>query len=293
MMKYFLENEYLKIAVKAIGAELCQLQSKNTSIEYMWQAHPDIWGSHAPVLFPIVGGLKEDKYIFNDKEYQLPRHGFIRRNKQLELLEKNEDTIILQLSSNSDTHKIYPFEFDFKISFKLSNKKLQISHSIINKDTKALYFSLGGHPGFNCPILSNEKYEDYYLEFEREESLNTWNLDQNGLIKEEGELVMNQSKKIRLHKDLFHKDALIFKSLKSRQVILCHKDKGERLKIDFQDFPSLGIWAKPGAPFVCIEPWLGYADKHDTNQQLSEKEAITSLAPGSTFEASYTIEVVD
>ncbi|NPD44543.1 MULTISPECIES: aldose 1-epimerase family protein [unclassified Lentimicrobium] len=292
-MRYYLENEHLHIGVNAIGAELCHLQSKKSNIEYIWQADPDIWGNHAPILFPIVGGLKEDKYIFEGQEYHLPRHGFIRRNDQLKLVEYNKTDLKLQLSSSPITLNYYPFEFDFQISFRLLDKTLKITHKIINKDDKTMYFSLGGHPAFNCPLKENEKYDDYFLEFEHKEYLNTWNLDKNGMIKEEGDLVMNQTNKLNLHLDLFNNDAIIFKNLKSRQVSLSHKNRGPQLTVKFKDFPSLGIWAKPKAPFICIESWLGYADSSDTNQIFAEKEAILSLEAGKAYTASYSIKIED
>ncbi len=292
-MRYYLENEHLHIGVNGIGAELCHLQSKKNKIEYIWQANPDIWESHAPVLFPIVGGLKENKYIFENNEYSLPRHGFIRRNKQLKLIDYSKTEITLQLSSNPSTLTNYPFEFDFKIKFSLLKNKLEIIHEVVNKDHKTMYFSLGGHPAFNCPLLKNEKYNDYFLEFKDTETLKTWDLDKNGMIKEEGDIIMNQTNQLKLHPDLFNNDALIFKSLKSRQVSLSHKERGSQLIVKFNDFPSLGIWAKPQAPFVCIEPWLGYADATNTNQNLKEKEGILNLEPGKSFSASYSIEITE
>lgn len=290
-MKIYLENDLFKVDVNKVGAELCSFKSKQSDIEYIWQGDAKIWGSHAPVLFPIVGGLKNDTYFFDGKEYSLPRHGFIRKNDQLEVVNHTNKELLLQLSSNASTRQVYPFEFIFQIKFQLSNNRLLISHHIINTDQKELYFSLGAHPAFNCPLLPGENYEDYELVFDQEESLHTWNLDAAGQILEEGDKIMNHSHQIALHKDLFNQDALIFKSLKSRRVGLAHKVKGERLAVGFSDFKSLGLWAKPAAPFVCIEPWLGYADASNSQQQLQEKEGILHISPQKEFKASYYIEI--
>lgn len=292
-MRYYLENDHLHIGVNAIGAELCHLKSKKNNLEYLWQADPEIWENHAPVLFPIVGGLKEDEFIFNEQEYRLPRHGFMRKNHQLKLVEYNKSEIKLHLTSSPSTLIYYPFEFEFQISFRLLKNSLEITHEVINKDDKTMYFSLGAHPAFNCPLQENEKYEDYFLEFEHEEYLTTWNLDNHGLITEEGDLIMDHTNKLNLHLDLFNNDALIFKSLKSRRVSLSHKERGPQLTVNFKDFPSLGLWAKPNAPFVCIEPWLGYADSSETTQNFKDKEAILSLEPGKSFSASYSIEIAE
>jgi len=290
-MKIHLENHLFKVTIKKIGAEICSFKSKQSDLEYIWQGDAKIWGSHAPVLFPIVGGLKKDSYLYEGKEYNLPRHGFIRKNDQLELVNHSDTELVLQLSANETTREVYPFEFIFQIKFQLINHKLLITHRIFNTDQKELYFSLGAHPAFNCPLFAEENYEDYELIFDQEENLKTWNLDEAGQILEEGEPIMHRTHKIALHKELFNQDALIFKSLKSRRVSLAHRVKGEILALGFSNFKSLGLWAKPGAPFVCIEPWLGYADSSDSHQELKEKEGILQLGPQKEFEASYTIEI--
>lgn len=292
-MKLYLENALFKVGIKKVGAELCSFKSKPSGIEYIWQGDAKIWGSHAPVLFPIVGGLKNDTYHFQGKEYSLPRHGFIRKNDQLEVVNHTDTELLLQLFSNAATRKAYPFEFVFQIKFQIIHNKLLITHLIKNSDHQDLYFSLGAHPAFNCPLLPGEKYEDYQLLFEEKEHVNTWNLDAAGQILEEGAIIMNHTDTIHLHKDLFKQDALIFKRLKSRRVVLAHQEKGDKIAVEFSNFNSLGLWAKPGAPFVCIEPWLGYADASNSNQQLKEKEGILCLAPQKAFKAAYSIEIFD
>lgn len=292
-MKLYLENALFKVRINKVGAELCSFKSKQSGIEYIWQGKPEIWGSHSPVLFPIVGGLRNNTYIYEGKEYQLPRHGFIRKNEELEVVNHTDTELLLQLSSNAATRKVFPFEFIFQIKFQLTNNRLLISHHIINTDQKALYFSLGAHPAFNCPLLTGENYEDYELIFDQEESLHTWNLDPAGQILEEGAIIMNHTDTIHLHKDLFKQDALIFKRLKSRRVVLAHQEKGDKIAVEFSDFKSLGLWAKPGAPFVCIEPWLGYADASNSHQQLKKKEGILCLAPHKKLKADYSIEIFD
>lgn len=292
-MKIYLENELFKVAIKKIGAELCSFKSKQSGIEYLWQGDAKIWGSHAPVLFPIVGGLKNDTYLFEGKEYSLPRHGFIRKNDQLEVVSHTTTEVLLQLSSNASTREVYPFEFIFQIKFHLNNNRLLIAHHIKNTDQKELYFSLGAHPAFNCPLLSGENYEDYQLIFDQEEDLHTWSLDSAGQILEEGAKLMNHTDTIHLQKELFNHDALILKRLKSRRVVLAHLEKGEKIAVEFSDFRSLGLWAKPLAPFICIEPWLGYADASNSNQQLKEKEGIICLASQKEFQAAYSIEIFD
>lgn len=290
-MNYKIENNSFKIAITRIGAELCSFKSQKSDKEYIWQAHPDVWGSHAPVLFPIVGGLKNNIFIHNNKEYSLARHGFIRKNESLQVIKKSSTSIILQLLSNSETLESYPFNFDFQIQFTLLDNKLTISHKVINKGTEVMPFSLGAHPAFNCPLNKNEDYSDYYLEFQQKENLNTWNLNAEGLIANEGDKILNQSSTLNLHSSIFNKDALIFKSLKSKEVKLLSHKSSQEIIVQFNDFKSLGLWAKPGAPFVCIEPWLGYADSENTNQVLMIKEGVFLLPPQKEFNANYCIEI--
>lgn len=290
---YQIVNEQFEVSITAIGAEICSFKSKKTGKEFMWQGNPQIWRSHAPVLFPIVGGLKNNQFTYKGKSYSMPRHGFIRKNEDLQIVEKYSHKITLELQSNSKIREQYPFEFIFQISFAIENNKLTITHHIFNTDQKRLYFSLGAHPAFNCPWNEDEIYEDYFLEFDQTEYSITWNLNTSGLIASEGDVVMNNSQKLPLHRDLFQKDALIFKTLKSRKVSLVNSNTHEKINVYFDHFNSLGLWAKPGAPFVCIEPWLGYADAENHDSQLINKEGILTLESGKDFSASYFIEIDD
>lgn len=292
MSKYLIESEEFEVQITDAGAEICSFKNKKSGKEYIWQGNPEIWGSHAPVLFPIVGGLKNNTFFFDDKPYQLPRHGFVRGNKDLRVISQLTHQLVLQLKSSEKTKNIYPFDFDFQISFELLSNQLKISHQLINTGNIKMYFSLGAHPAFNCPLEEDKKYEHYHLQFEETENLNTWMLDEKGQIKEEGETIMNRTNKLFLHSNLFDKDALIFKSLRSRQVSLCEQDH-EIIRLAFKDFNSLGLWAKPAAPFICIEPWLGYADSSNSNQQLKDKEGIIGLDPKKEFKASYSIEIFE
>jgi len=289
---YTLENSKLKIGVKNIGAELCQIASVNNTNDFMWDAKPAIWASHAPNLFPVIGALKEDSYYFENKKYVLSKHGFIRNNKDITLLEKTKDSLTFKLSHNEMTLEKYPFKFEFYITYKLTDNKIDIIHTIKNCDKQPLYFSLGGHPAFKCPVYENENYEDYVLEFEHEENSVRHLINMaTGLISSKTKPVFNNSNKIQLTHDLFNEDALVFKDLKSRKVTLKSDTYGAILSVSYKKFPYLGIWAKPNGNYVCIEPWLGIADHEDTNQELKTKEGILSLHPNKSFSASYTIEI--
>ena len=289
---HVLKNDLLIINIKQTGAELCAINSVKNDIAFLWHADPNIWGGHSPNLFPVIGSMKDNSYIYEGKVYPMTKHGFARNNKAFSVKNSSETHVAFLLNSNAELFKMYPFQFEFEISYTLKNNILNISHSVRNLDTKTMYFSLGGHPGFTCPLYSDEKYTDYCLEFEKSESSKSYLVNMNnGLIINKTKPAFNNRNTINLREDLFDNDALIFKDLKSRKVTLKHKNKGAVLSMSFNDFPYLGIWAKPNAPYVCIEPWLGIADSETTNKKIEDKEGIIALNAGLIFNASYSIEI--
>ncbi|MFB9054731.1 aldose 1-epimerase family protein [Formosa undariae] len=289
---YTLQNELLKIAVKQSGAELCAIDAVNNSNAFMWNADPEIWANFAPNLFPIIGALKEDTMTFEGDAYNMTKHGFIRNNTAIKLEAQTDTTLSFSLLYSEATLKQYPFKFKFTIAFELIENTIKVTHSVENLDDKTLYFSVGGHPAFKCPVYENEDYTDYYLEFEQKETAESYALNMDsGLVTDNSFPVISDGNKIPLHYDLFKEDALIFKDLKSRKVALRSKTNGTILTVDYPEFPYLGIWAKPNADYVCIEPWLGVADHENHNQDFKTKEGIQTLDSKLTFKASYVIEI--
>lgn len=285
-----LENSEISIKVKHLGAELSSIQRKDTSLEYLWQADERIWGRHAPILFPIVGKLKDQKYISDNKEYTLPQHGFARDMK-FELKEKDHSYALFELESNETSVKNYPFKFKLQVIYKLEGNSVIISNKVENLGQKIMPFSIGAHPGFNCPLLPNENYEDYYLEFEKPQKLVNHGIKE-GLVSGETEDLGNQVKKIQLTKHLFDNDALVFKNLSSTRLTLKSTKNPHSVEVDFPNFPYLGIWTKPGTySFICIEPWYGVADSIDADGNILKKEGIQLLEPGESFTCDYNIKV--
>ncbi len=287
-----LKNDLLQIKIKPVGAELCAISAIKNNNEFIWHADPNIWGSHAPNLFPIIGCMKNDSYVYDGRTFEMTKHGFVRHNKDIKVKCQTENQITFVLRSNETLYKMYPFLFEFEISYILKDNLLAVNHSVKNLDDKTLYFSLGAHPAFTCPLHDDENYSDYHLEFNEIENSPSYllNLD-TGLVTNQTKSIFNNTNRIALHGDLFNEDALIFKDLKSRKVDLKHNTKGRVLTVAFEDFSYLGIWAKPQAPYVCIEPWLGIADSVHTNQKLEEKEGIIALESKTEFNASYSIEI--
>jgi galactose mutarotase-like enzyme len=288
-----IENKLLKISVQKTGAELCSVMDKSTNQEYMWSGDAAVWGSFAPVLFPIIGCLKDNEFLVEGQSYNVPKHGFIRNNKSLEARILNENTIEFRYKYDENKLKNYPYLFEFVLHYVLNGRTIHVEHSIINHhEEKPMYFSLGGHPGFKCPFFEGEKYEDYYIEFEKVENDSTWKVTADGLIDTTAVPCLENTKRLQLHPLIFQNDALIFKNLKSRKATLKTDAHTFGIEVSFADFNYLGIWAKPNAPFVCIEPWLGISDSVTTTKDFTQKEGIQRLEAGNQQKFTYSIRLL-
>jgi galactose mutarotase-like enzyme len=241
-LTHTIENKWLSISVKEIGAELCRIWSAKTSKDYLWDADPDVWASHAPVLFPIIGELKEGTYYYEGNKYQLPRHGFVRNNPKVQLTERTDSSLTFTLEYDEDTLLVYPFRFRLSITYALDGPRIVVQHRVENLDEKTMLFSLGAHPAFCIPHHEDENYDEYYLEFAQKETAERWLLTSKGLISGETEPVLNDSAILPLRHDLFREDALVFKELVSNQVSLKSRKSSEVVPVRFEDFPYLGVW---------------------------------------------------
>lgn len=285
-----LENAQVKVAFKTKGAELASFIHKESGLEYVWQADPQVWGRHAPVLFPIVGKLKNDTYSYDGGLFHLSQHGFAR-DMEFELENSTEDELKFVLHHSEKTLEHYPFKFKLVIFYTLKATTLTVSYEVFNEDEQALFFSIGAHPAFRCPLVDNEKFEDYYLEFNETETLERHLLTE-GVFNDTTALVVDNSNILPLSYDLFEMDAIVFKKFKSSTVALKSTKGPHGLTVSFPGFPYLGIWTKQrSAPFICIEPWYGLADKNGASGNLVEKEGIMELEPTGEFDCSYQIEI--
>lgn len=280
-----ISNEYLHIRVKEQGAELCSIKGAG-STEYLWQADSAVWARHAPVLFPIVGKLRAGCYALNGKTYELLQHGFARDMDFL-LIEQSVTSLVYQLLPTAETRKRYPFEFTLNIIYRLNGNCLSIEYAVSNTGSSVMPFSIGAHPGFNLP----GPIDDCFLEFEKEETLTARLLGDKGLLSDEAVPILENSNILPLSKTLFDRDALILLDFKSDGISLCSRNSSRRLTVEFPDFPQLGIWAKPGAPFVCIEPWYGYTDPEQPYGDIMNKPGVLRLAAGDTFTCTHRITV--
>ncbi len=289
-MTTIIENDILKVSILAKGAELSSVWHKEHQLEYMWSGDAAFWGKKSPVLFPIVGTLKGDTYIYKDKKYHLSRHGF-GRDYTLELEHHSVDKATFLLRSNAETYQNYPFDFEFRLHYSLDENQLNVTYDVINTSTETMYFSVGGHPAFKVPLVDGTNYEDYYIQLNQTETVRRYPLSIDGLLLTESDSFLTRSDRFSLHPSLFHADAVVLKQLTSDSMSIKSDKTPHGLQMTFKGFPFFGIWAAKNAPFVCLEPWCGIADSVNTTQQLTLKEGINALNPNSCFERTWVIEV--
>jgi galactose mutarotase-like enzyme len=285
-----IENQQLRISIQSKGAELQSIFQKDHQTEYMWNGDPAFWGKHSPLLFPIVGTLKDNTYYYGDKPYHLSRHGFAR-DREFVVETQSPDALTFLLSSDDATRTVFPFAFELRVIYRLTADGLTVTYKVNNPAQDPLYFSVGGHPAFSVPLAEGTSYTDYYLEFDTEEEAPRWPISKDGLIERAPQRMLAHTKRIPLTKELFAKDALVFKHLRSNGVSLRSGRTERGLRLEFPGFPFLGIWAAPGADFVCIEPWCGIADGVDSSQQWIAKEGINRLDAGGEFERTWTLKL--
>lgn len=282
-MVYYIENEILKIGVKSFGAELTSVVSKKSGEEYLWQGNPEIWSGQSPILFPVIGRLLGDSYTFRSREYSMMKHGFFRR-RESGLVSREKSKIEFMQTEDSETEKIYPFKFEVHIIFELIGSAVRVTHTVINKNNDKMYFSIGAHPAFNCALGDK-------LIFDEKENLDTVSIDGESLRIPGSSPVLRNDDTITVTKDIFNNDALILSGIKSKHITLADGNNNKRIRFDFGSSPYLGIWAKPGAPYVCIEPWWGINDSHEKKDDFSQKDAIIALEKNKTFSFYWQAEI--
>ena len=245
----------------------------------MWEGEKEIWGRHAPVLFPIVGKLKNNSYRYNGKECKMPQHGFAR-DCDFKLVSANETSAAFELCASEKTFEIFPFHFLLGINYSLSENILKTTYKVSNPSNENLFFSLGTHPGFSCNIGNANGLENFFLEFEKEENT-VRNFVKDGLISEQTEKFSTTNKKYPLSKNTFEKDAVVLKKTNSSSVKLLNNKNAHGRELKWgKDFSYFGIWNKPGCEkFVCLEPWAGIADGINFSGNFNEKEGIIQLKP--------------
>lgn len=284
-----IRSSTLTATIRAQGAELCSLKDAEGT-EFVWQAGPE-WPRHAPLLFPIVGRLANDELRHQGKAYRMTQHGFARDSRfAWGAREASRCTLVLEDSETTRT--LYPFAFRLTASYALDESGLDLTLAIANTGKETSPASLGGHPAFNWPLQPGEVKESYALTFASTESSPVRRLD-GGLLRAATEPSPVEGTVLPLSESLFAADAIIFDRIESRSVrYAARQGTGPWLKMSWRGFRELGVWSKPsGAPFLCIEPWRGYASPAGFDGEFSDKPGLMHIAPGAEEQLSYRIEV--
>ena len=269
----------LTIEVSTLGAEMQRLVDADGR-DLQWGGDPAVWRGRAPILFPVIGLLVGGQYRLNGKAYTMPKHGFAR-DSVFEVAAQAVDAVTLRLTDSEATHAIYPFAFVLEIAFRVDGAALTVTAAIANRGDAPMPASFGFHPALRWPLPTGQPRSAHLIRFARPEPAPIRRIDAQGLLTPVAHPTPVEGDTLHLRDDLFVDDALIFDRLASRQVSY-GADGGPQITVGFEDFPTLGVWTKAGADFVCIEPWQGFADPQGFTGDIFDKPGIVAVAPGST-----------
>lgn len=287
-MIYGIENECLKIKVKTLGAELTSIQSGSGEMEYLWQGNPAYWSGQSYILFPVIGGLPDDGYQYRGQTYKMKSHGFAR-NTEFEMVEQTDARLVFRMQESAETLAQYPFRFELLVTYALEGNQLLHGFSVINRGGGQMIFSIGAHPGFNCPLLPGEFMMDYRLEFEKKEHLER-RVKSGSLLSGEKLPFLSGSQILPLSHELFSTGAAILKGVQSNWLEIRNNRNPHVIRIQFGGFTDLGIWSSANnGPFLCIEPWFGVDSTKGDSPDFERKEGILRLAAGKTFSCAYVM----
>ena len=292
-MLYSIENEFVKASFLSKGAELCSLILKKDNTEYMWQANPDIWAHHGPVLFPVIGRSRDGEYTLEGKTYHITHHGFAR-DSEFEVLSKEEDSITFVLKPNEFSAKMYPFEFELQICYILNGTTLDKKHTFINKDNQALYYEIGGHDGYNVPLEKGEVMSDYYIDFGDLDAIYPSCLDENIYLLKDTYKIPLEDGKLPISMELFKVDALMMHNIPVHSIKIKSTKSDREIKFDFEDFKTIGIWTiykDFDTNYICLEPWSSLPQCAYLGKEMEEKIDIRKVEAGEKDVLSFSVTI--
>ena len=292
-MNYKLNNGDMEINVSDKGAELISIKDSNGK-EYLWQGDKKYWDRQSPILFPFIGRLKNKEFIYEGKKYPMMQHGFAR-DMEFTCIEEKKDEIWFEITDNEETYKLYPFYFSLRIGYRLIGNKIEVLWKVKNKDNKIMYFNIGAHPGFNCPIGGDDDKVGYFLEFNSDGTPVYYGSDAaTGLrLPETHKLKLENGRSI-ITREYFDDTTYIFEDKQISEISIVKPNGKKYVTVKF-DMPVLAIWSmeKMNAPFICLEPWFGRCDRIDFEGELSDRECNLVLNAGEVFNNVYSIEIYD
>lgn len=286
MSVYYIKNDILKIAIESKGAQLISV--KREGREYLWCGDSEYWHWHSPLLFPFIGRLKHMKYTFEGKDYPVIQHGFAR-DLEFKLEKHNDIEIWFSLTWNKETYLNYPFKFKLSVGHRIMGNEVIVLWKVENQDTKEIFFSIGGHPGFCCPILDGTEQNEYTIHFHTDR-ITYKQLDEHGLlINLEKELPL-QKGRFYIKEDSFLNDAYIIEPYQTRKVSLCLPSGDPYVTVEFEA-PSVGIYSpEKKSPFVCIEPWYGRCDSQEFEGTIADRAFIQKVKKAESYLTSYKMQ---
>jgi galactose mutarotase-like enzyme len=287
MSQVTIQNQNLQVRIALLGAEVRSVKNIINNHQYMWSGNPEVWAGISPVLFPVVGKTTANQVKFIGESYSLGNHGFARHSV-FSIIEQKEDEVTLLLNTWAADTKRYPFNLDFFVNYKLIDKTLHTTYTVHSLDQQTAYFSVGAHPAFACPFDDKHQITDYEIRFEQLENLLRHEITSEAFYT--GETTEHNFTGFNLDEHIFDDDALVFTGYKGESVSLVESDSGRSIRVSLGGFPWLGIWSKPGADYVCLEPWCGRSDDLGFNGDINNKAAIETIQPNAKWSRTYTIE---
>ena len=294
-----LKSDQLNVEFQTLGGALSSIKDKE-GVEYLWQGDPTYWSGQAPVLFPICGSVRNDTVLYDkedgsQKEGKIPRHGLVRK-KEFTLVEQTDNSVTFAIEDDEEMYANYPYHFRLEITYTVTGKTIRTQYKIYNKEAeKSMPYFIGGHPGFNCPLLDDEIYEDYYLEFEKPETCTVPKpFPETGMLDlKDRNSWLNNQKEIDLNYDFFSYDAVTLDKLESRTVALRSRKHDKGLKLHFKEFPNLIVWSTLNkGPFIALEPWSGLSTSLEEGDRLEDKKGVKILKPGRYEQLGFDIEIL-
>jgi galactose mutarotase-like enzyme len=286
MKTLMLENDQLAVTIALVGAEIRAITNRSSGHQYMWSGDSHIWSGVSPILFPVVGqtiGVVR----YNGKSYPLGNHGFARHS-EFQVTQHTPTAVSLELTTNTSVATCYPFNLCLQVTYSLEGHQLIMAYQVTNLDGISAYFSLGAHPAFACPFANAQQLSNYYLEFAQEEILTQWELTPEALLSgKQQQLALHR---IELSAHIFDQGALMFSGMQSNSIALRENGSNRQIKVSLAGFPLLGVWSKPGANFVCIEPWCGHSDNVDFSGEVNRKPAIEVVNANSSWHREISLE---
>ena len=280
----------LQAELSTEGAELRRLATAD-GLDLQWDGDPAVWSGRAPILFPVIGMLRDGRYTLDGRTYALPKHGFARRS-EFTVAAHGADTVTFRLEADGAPRAAYPFEFRLEVAFTVAGAALTVAAAVANLGDRPMPASFGFHPALRWPLPFGRPREDHRVVFDRDEPDPVRRIDMEGLLKPEPQPTPVTGRELAPRDQMFEADALIFDRVRSRRVIY-GAPGAPRIAVEFPDSPVLGVWTKPGAGFLCVEPWCGLPDPEGWSGDLADKPGGFTVAPGGSRRMSMTLTLLD